>query len=135
MAGSYLEGSRLERGDYGITPFPLQIHFTANLAWAATQFKENQDYPVRLKEYLESLLQTDIELSLSVETPSEDIAPRNALNQKAPSAFERDYSEDSGLRLLVEIFKAELLSTKRIQRPFDGLRPMGQTNSPNPNEA
>lgn len=120
LGGAYLQGSRIEKGDYTRTPFPLTVHFRGSKQWQYQQFSTHPTYQTNLLEYLEALLQTPVDLRLSLLAPTaEELAEAQGNPGRALSPYEADLRNEPILATLAEIFEAEPIGSRRIVRESD----------------
>jgi len=120
LAGAYLQATRLEKGDYTLTPFPLTVHFRGSQNWQYGQFSTHAKYQTHLLEFLESILQTPVDLRLSLLAPTpEELAESQGGPTRTLSAFEIDLQNEPILSTLLEIFEAEPIGMRRVARESD----------------
>jgi DNA polymerase III subunit gamma/tau len=117
LGGAYLQGTKLERGDYTLTPFPLTVHFRGSQQWQYNQFSTHPTYQTNLLEFLEQVLQTpvDLRLSLLAATP-EEMAQAQGGGTRSLSPFEIDLKNEPIISTLLEIFEAEPVGMRRVPR-------------------
>jgi len=112
LAGAYLEGTSVQRGDYSTSPFPLKIIFRGDSAFNYTQISQSPAYIKMILEYLETVLQTRIDLRLELQAPAPgDIPVKRA---QVRSSFERDKEREPILAFLAETFEANLVSSRSL---------------------
>jgi len=123
LAQAYLDGTTLERGDFQQTPFPLRIFFRSDLQFQHSQFTQNPGYPQALRDYLETILQTrvDLRFELIKEAPgAETMAPNPNLYPHlafSPAAlFEKDQEKEPVLKSLATLFATTWIHTKAAPR-------------------
>jgi DNA polymerase-3 subunit gamma/tau len=135
LAGAYLDGTVLQRGEYNISPFAVKIIFRADNAFNFNQFTKSEFYKATLTDYLETILQTKVLVHIEPLAPSavdataspSPLVPR----QSAPhaSTWERDKSREPILQFLSETFEVTWLDSKsvrRIQRPSQNDQPVDE---------
>lgn len=121
LAGAYLENTTLQRGDFHSQPFPLRILFRGDCYFNHLQITQNPAYPKSLQDYLETILQTRVDLlfELMEASPGEAAAQSAArMSQKSSPAasFERDKEREPILALLAETFETTWVHTRTLQR-------------------
>jgi DNA polymerase-3 subunit gamma/tau len=122
LAGAYLESTTLSRGDFNVTPFTVRIIFRGDSVFNYTQFTGSPAYPNTIQDYLETILQTrvDVLFELTEAAQGDALAQNEARLQTKSSpaaAFERDKEREPILAVLTETFEATWVGTKARQRP------------------
>lgn len=119
LAGAYLDGTVLQRGDFSANPFPVKLVFRADNAFHHSQFMQNGQYAISLQEYLETILQTRVDLrfelpALPAGSAEPGAANRSAFKSTPAAAFERDKEREPVLAVLAEIFETTWMGTRSL---------------------
>lgn len=119
LAGAYLDGTVLQRGDFSTNPFPIKLVFRADNAFNHTQFTKNPLYPAGLLEYLETILQTKIDLSFELPSmpagsAASQASTRPAFKSTPAASFERDKEREPILAFLAETFETTWQGTRSL---------------------
>ncbi len=119
LASAYLDGTVLQRGDFSENPFPIKLIFRADNAFQHAQFTKSSQYTTGLREYLETILQTRIDLrfdlpSLPAGAAGESIAAKPAFKSSPAAAFERDKEREAILAFLSETFETTWHGTRSL---------------------
>lgn len=119
LAGAFLDGTALQRGDFNTSPFPIKLIFRPEIYFQYEQFAKNSHYVSSLRDYLETILQTRVDLV--IEQPVHTAASINSQNaarqqfKTSPAAaFERDKEREAILAFLEETFETIWQGTRSL---------------------
>ena len=113
-----LNDTVLETSDLKATPFPIALTYlgdTASDAWGVKQMEEHPEYMERLKQILEEKLQTPVLLTLKTRAFNETELQIRKQAQMSP--YELDLEKEPNLAKLVDLFRAELIYSHKLNRP------------------
>lgn len=108
----------LETGDLKATPFPIALTYlgdNASDAWGVKQMEDHPEYMERIKQMLEEILQTQVNLTLKSRAFNESELKIRKQAQMTP--YQLDLEKEPGLQKLKELFAAELIYTHKSNRP------------------
>lgn len=113
-----LNDTVLETGDLKATPFPIALTYlgdNASETWGVKQMEEHPEYMERIKQMLEEMLQTQVDLTLKSRAFNESELKIRKQAQMSP--YELDLEKEPGLQKLKELFAAELIYSIKSSRP------------------
>ncbi|MBR4398999.1 MAG: DNA polymerase III subunit gamma/tau [Fibrobacter sp.] len=113
-----LNDTVLETGDLKANPFPIALTYlgdNASDAWGVKQMEDHPEYMERIKQMLEEMLQTQVDLTLKTRAFNESELQIRKQAQMTP--FELDQEKEPGLKKLKEMFLAELIYSHKSSRP------------------
>ena len=88
----------------------------ASDAWGVKQMEDHPEYMERIKQMLEEMLQTQVDLTLKSRAFNE--SELRIRKQAQMSPYQLDLEKEPGLQKLKELFQAELIYSHKSSRPM-----------------